>query len=159
MNPALSLVNQKLYHASLHLGLLRGELERQDIPAAVLLEAIGQSVQFHLRLAYGAFLLVLAGGEPDGEPLPGTVEEATARYGLEQPLRGELQELAALERGDSWLAALLRGGEVRDFGDSLRGSADSLAVEQGGYSEAQLREWHTALADLIDRMADSLDEW
>lgn len=155
------LANRKLYHAAILLRMLAAELEREELPANVVLEAVGLAVREHLLEAYGWFLLELAGvEEPGGPPERGApprgVDALVREYGLAEPLRGELVELAQLERR-GWLGELLAVPAAVSTG--VRSGPDQLQVVEQGWSLQQLRAWHDGLADIIDRMAHGLDEW
>ena len=69
------------------------------------------------------------------------------------PYEVELRQLEA----SGWLHVLLAGGG----GASRTGStADSgLALVARDWDEVQLVRWHDEIADLIDRMSHSLEEW
>lgn len=160
------LANRKLYHAAILLRMLAAELEREELPANVVLEAVGLAVREHLLEAYGWFLLELAGAEePRGAPERGApergappcgVDALVREYGLAEPLRGELVELAQLERR-GWLGELLAVPTAAST--AARSGPDQLQVVEQGWSLQQLRAWHDGLADIIDRMAHGLDEW
>ena len=156
MHPALGIANQRLYHASILTRLLVSERERQELPVSVLMAAVGEAARWHLQGAYGWFLVALAElpDMPANPPL--SVAELVVQQGLEEPLRGELVELRQLE-ASGWLHVLLAGGG----GASRTGStADSgLALVARDWDEVQLVRWHDEIADLIDRMSHSLEEW
>ena len=136
--------------------MLAAELEREELPANVVLEAAGIAVREHLLEAYGWFLLELAGaGEPQGAP-PRSVDALVRLYGLSEPLRGELVELAQLEQR-GWLGGLLAAPPATGAAPQTR--PDQLSVVEQSWSPEQLRAWHDGLAEIIDRMAHGLDEW
>ncbi len=155
MSSARSLANQKLYHAIILIRMLDAELAREELPAARVLEAVGLAVRRHLLEAYGWFLLELAeiNDLPTEPPL--AIAELEQRYDLPEPRRGELVELAQLER-EGWLAALQAPPQPTR---SSAASANLLAVAEQPWSQEGLRQWHDLLADLIDRMSHGLDEW
>ena len=146
--------NQKLYHARLHLDLLAAAVAGQAAPPAPLLEAVGQSVQWHLQQAYGWFLLELAGLQELPPLPPDSVAALLQHYPLPAPLRGELIELQHVEQRDGWLRQLL--GAVPSNPASDSGAQPLLQCD---WSEARLQGWHDSLAALIERMSDSLAEW
>jgi hypothetical protein len=157
LNNARALANQKLYFANVLLQMLRAELLREELPAAVLLEAVGQSVRAQLLDAYGWFLLELAEtGELPAQP-PHSVAELRQSLDTSQPLRGELVELSNLENAPGWLADLQALRPQSPPG--ARHAADTLQLMEPQWSARELEQWSTALAALVDRMSDSLDEW
>lgn len=150
------LANRKLYHASILIRMLGPELGREDLPAHIVLEAVGLAVRQHLLEAYGWFLLELAGvDEPAGAP-PAGVAALQRQYTLDEPLRGELVELLQLEK-QGWLAELL--SHPQPGGGIAARDPDRLAVVEQSWSEDLLRNWHDRLSDLIDRLGHGLDEW
>jgi hypothetical protein len=158
MGSARSLANQKLYHAALHQRMLEAELAKQDVAASVLLEAVGPSIQLHLRQAYGWFLLELAEVTelPPAPPL--CVAQLCSQFDVGEPLRGELVELQNLEQRHGWLAELLTDRPLSPS-VSARAAPAGLGVMQSDWSQEELQAWYEALAGLIERMSDSLDEW
>ncbi len=155
MSTCRSRANEKLYHAAILIRMLGAELAREELPARVVLEAVGQAVRHHLLDAYGWFLLELAeASDLPAEP-PHDIDALRQLVALQEPLRGELVELTTLEQG-GWLASLRALPTAR--GPASTGG-DLLVVAEQGWSEAQLREWHDQLADLIDRIGHGLDEW
>lgn len=150
------LANRKLYHASILIRMLGPELGREDLPAQVVLEAVGLAVRQHLLEAYGWFLLELAGVEDAGSSPPTSVAALQRDYALDEPLRGELVELLQLE-SQGWLASLLSSPGVG--GHATSRDPDRLAVVEQSWSEDMLRNWYENLADLIDRLGHGLDEW
>ncbi len=157
MRTARALANQKLYHAALHQRMLARELARNDVAASILLEAVGRSVQQQLRDAYGWFLLELAAVEDLPTSPLHSVAQLCAAHDVDQPLRGELVELMNLEQRPGWLLELLSDRPLSVAG---AGSAPAgLSLVQSDWSQAELQDWYEALADLIERMSDSLDEW
>lgn len=157
MRPARALANQKLYHAALHQRMLARELEREDVAAGVLLEAVGRSVQQQLRDAYGWFLLELAAVEDLPMIPPHSVAQLREGHALEKPLRGELVELKNLERRPGWLLELLSDRSPSIAAASSAGPG--LSLLQSDWSLAELQAWYEELEGLIERMSDSLDEW
>ena len=157
MRAARALANQKLYHAALHQRMLARELAQEDVDASVLLEAVGRSVQQHLRDAYGWFLLELAAVEDLPVKPPHSVAELCTGYGVESPLRGELVELKNLERSSGWLLELLYDRSLSAA--AARSAPAGLSLVQSNWSQAELQDWYEALEGLIERMSDSLDEW
>lgn len=157
MGPARALANQKLYHAALHRRMLARELAREDVAASVLLEAVGRSVQQQLRDAYGWFLLELAAVEDLPTIPPHSVAQLCEGYAVEKPLRGELVELMNLERRPGWLVDLLSDRPLSVAAD--RSAPAGLSLVQSSWSQVELETWYEALAGLIERMSDSLDEW
>jgi hypothetical protein len=157
MRPARALANQKLYHAVLHQRMLARELAREDVAAGVLLEAVGRSVQHHLRDAYGWFLLELAAVEDLPTVPPHSVAQLVAGHDIERPLRGELVELMNLERRSGWLVDLLSDRSLSVA--AARSAPAGLSLVQSDWSQAELQAWYEALEALIERMSDSLDEW
>lgn len=157
MGPARALANHKLYHAVLHQRMLVRELALEDVAASVLLEAIGRSVQQHLREAYGWFLLELADIQDLPALPPQSVTQLCEAYAVERPLRGELVELTNLERRSGWLAELLANRPLSVA--AAKSAPVGLALVQSDWSQAELQSWTEALEALIERMSDSLDEW
>ena len=157
MTAARALANQKLYYAAIHQRMLSAELAREDIPAAVLLEAVGQSVRQHLLDAYGWFLLELAEIEELPALPPHTVAELLQQWPQQEPLRGELVELMGLEQTPGWLAELHL--PVAQSVPGTAAPADTLVVVDAQWSQPQLEGWYNSLVALIERMSDSLDEW
>jgi hypothetical protein len=157
MRPARALANQKLYHAALHQRMLARELAREDVAASVLLEAVGRSVQQHLRDAYGWFLLELAAVEDLPAIPPHSVTQLCEEHAVDRPLCGELVELMNMERRSGWLMQLLSDRALSAAAD--RSAPAGLSLVQSDWSQAELHAWHEALEDLIERMSDSLDEW
>jgi len=157
LSSARALANQKLYFATVLLKMLRAELRREELPAAVLLEAVGQSVRAQLLDAYGWFLMELAeASELPAQP-PHSVAELRDSLDPSQPLRGELVELSNLEKSPGWLANLQT---VRPQSLPVgRNTADTLQMVESQWSTQELEQWSSALAALVDRMSDSLDEW
>jgi hypothetical protein len=121
------------------------------------LEAVGRSVQHHLRDAYGWFLLELAAVEDLPTTPPHSVAQLCESHAVEKPLRGELVELTNLERRPGWLVELLsnRSPSVA----AARSATAGLSLVQSDWSLAELQAWHEELTGLIERMSDSLDEW
>ncbi len=166
MSAARARANRKLYHAAVLQRMLTAEMEREELPAGVLLEAVGESVRLQLLDAYGWFLLELA----EVEELPGTpphsVPALCAAWPQAEPLRGELVELQNLEQATSWLSELqapppaTAGGAsppVTAGGTSPAG--DTLNVVEAQWSASTLEQWYSGLSGLMERMSDSLDEW
>ena len=137
--------------------MLDAELAREELPARVVLEAVGLAVRRHLLEAYGWFLLELAEADDLPSEPPLGMAGLRAGWSLKQPLRGELVELDQLER-QGWLAELLAPPSTSQ-GGRRDGGADLLPLAEAGWSETQLRDWHDQLAELIDRMGHGLDEW
>ena len=157
MRAARALANQKLYHAALHQRMLARELAREDVAASVLLEAVGRSVQQHLRDAYGWFLLELAAVEDLPMIPPHSVTQLCAAHTVEKPLRGELVELTNLEQRSGWLVELLSDRPLSVA--AARSAPVGLSLVQSHWSQAELQAWYEALEGMIERMGDSLDEW
>ena len=157
MTVARALANQKLYYAAIHQRMLSAELAREDIPAAVVLDAVGQSVRQHLLDAYGWFLLELAGTEELPAQPPHTVADLLRQWPQQEPLRGELVELMDLETRPGWLLEL--HSPVAQSVPGTAAPADALVVVDAQWSQAQLEGWYGSLVALIERMSDSLDEW
>jgi hypothetical protein len=157
MSSARARANRKLYHAAILLRMLATESEREDLPAQVLLEAVGESVRLHLLDAYGWFLLELAQVEVMPERPPHTLDELDQRWPQVEPLRGELVEIRALECSESWLAGLQSVPPTVSTGTSA--GPDILSTVEAGWSQSGLQQWYTGLSDLMERMSDSLDEW
>lgn len=157
MSSALAQANQKLYFASLHLQLLERELAAGQLPARALQQALGESARYHLREAYGWFLLELLGGETQPAEPPASMTALRAAGALSEPLRGELLELELREQQPGWLAQLL----AADNSGPLAAPTDPalVAVGQCSWGVVELRQWQTELEQLLDRMSDSLSEW
>ncbi len=156
MHPARAQANQSLYYSALHLRWLEQELEREQIPASVVLEAAGRSVQWHVREAYGWFLLELAGSSELPVTPPESLERLLPLLDSSAAQRGELIELINLERRPSWLLELLSDRPASSMGAAR---TDNLAQPASGWSLAELYEWQQGVANLIERMSDSLEEW
>ncbi len=152
---ARSRANQHLYFAALHMQFLRAELERELHPASVLLESLGQSIQFHLQRAYGWFLLELTGTTLPVVAPPVNVAQAVTYLDGEEPLRGELVELRNLEAADGWLADLLA---VQESARPTAGMQLGIQMVSSPWTIEGLEHWHSSLSDLMDRMSDSLEE-
>jgi len=154
---SLAKANQKLYFAALVRRILAFELERGHYPSHVLLAALGEAVRFHLREAYGWFLLELAESETPPASPPGSVADTIVLCHLSEPLRGELVELANLEERDGWLADLLHSAAPEDAARPADG--DIPLRTRGPWEPARLDAWYEGLADIMERMSDSLEEW
>ena len=157
MSAARARANRKLYHAAVLQRMLAAEMEREELPAGVLLEAVGESVRLQLLDAYGWFLLELAGVEELPGTPPHSVPALCAAWPQAEPLRGELVELLNLEQSQSWLAGLLDSPPALALGTSPVG--DTLNVVEAQWSASTLEQWYSGLSGLMDRMSDSLDEW
>ena len=159
MASARALANQKLYHAAVLLQSWR-EAEGGLVPASILDAAFGQSVQRHLHLAYGWFLLELAGYSdlPTQPPLNcKTMLESDPELAAQR--RGELHEFLQLER-EGWLQGLVAPTPERLPRPPARGASQAL-IRTETPSEINLeacQQWHRRLESVMDRMADSLDE-
>jgi hypothetical protein len=158
LSSARALANQKLYFASLHLHMLARELAREDVPASLLLEAVGQSVQTHLQDAYGWFLLELAAVDALPVTPPHSVAALFAVHPQLDLRRGELIELQNLEQSASWLQQLLTA-RATSSGAAQASHGVGLAVVETLWNERQLQAWSEQLRAIIDRMSDSLEEW
>jgi hypothetical protein len=158
LSSARALANQKLYFASLHLRMLARELAGEDVPASLLLEAVGQSVQMHLQDAYGWFLLELGGIDALPKTPPNSVAAAHQAYPQIDLSRGEMIELQNLEQRAGWLQEmLLQRGTSTATGPATQ--PDGLSLVETSWNEQQLQNWAQKLSAIIERMSDSLDEW
>jgi hypothetical protein len=81
-----------------------------------------------------------------------------SQFDVGEPLRGELVELQNLEQRHGWLAELLTDRPLSPS-VSARAAPAGLGVMQSDWSQEELQAWYEALAGLIERMSDSLDEW
>lgn len=115
--------------------------------------AFAPALRLHLLDAYGWLLLASLRLTPLPEHPPHSTRELPALPpGIAEP--GEVAECRALEAG-SWLSRL---AAPLPPGLPLRRTNGSLAIERGYPDLADYRNWTEALAELIARMADSLDE-
>ena len=156
MGPALGRANQKLYHAAILTRLLSAERAREQVPLAVLLDAIGVPARQHLLDAYGWLLVALVDPAELPQDPPGDMDALVAAYGLSEPLRGELVELRQLE-ATGWLGELVSASVTPGAAASPVNSELSLVAR--AWDDGQLEEWRRQLEDLIDRLSHGLDEW
>lgn len=128
--------------------------------------ALVQGALYHLESAYRLHLRGLAEGYECGMPAGVTSVQtllaALAERGRTAP---EAQELADLEAGDSWLAALLSAhrqlGEVSVHAARAEGE-NLIPLRPGAGGDptlARVREWLQRLEELVERHHDLMREW
>jgi len=157
VSAARARANRKLYHAAVLQRMLQHELAREEVPARVVLDAVGESVRLALLDAYGWFLLELAGVDELPSQPPHRIIDLLQAWPQAEPLRGELVELQNLERAAGWLAELQASPPVAPVAVSQPPGA--LSTVELDWSAERLEQWHSGLSELMDRMSDSLDEW
>ncbi|MEM1111100.1 MAG: DUF6586 family protein [Pseudomonadota bacterium] len=158
MSGARARANHSLYLARILIRSWQTAQAEQQASRLALAQAFTCATRDHLLEAYGWFLLQIAA--PDSLP------EAPPRSCAELPQlspgkarSGEISEFVLLEN-DGWLAQLLNTVRPSAGGLSSRDprnlAAPVAAVES---SAEQFAEWADALAEIFDRMGDSLDEY
>jgi hypothetical protein len=158
VSDGLGRANRKLYHASILLQMLERELAREYYPASIVLEAAAPAIRLHLLDALGWFLLELAEVSNLPEAPPHSVAALKDQCKLQEPIRGELVEIGNLEQ-QGWLKALQSEPLRPGASQPAAGGANLLAVADQAWSLEQLRQWATAVDELIDRLGHGLDEW
>ena len=160
MRTPRAFANQKLYYARIQLDMLAHQLEQEQIPHRVLLDAMGESIQNHLRDAYGWLLLELAQLPGQYRVPPTDVSDLLENYGAPEQIRAEIELMRAQEQRTGWLQQMLnaRPGIVGSDG-TTRAAANNLATGvSGGYELPQLQAWHESLSALLDGLGDTLEE-
>ncbi len=168
-NSQRPLVNERLYYCRLHLDYLAAELLRQDTPKAILENAIGDSILFHLMLCYRAYLSEIA----ESYALPAS-DFSSARV-LVEGLRAaeqesaEANELLSLEASGSWLSALFQhyrsimSGKPATSSPQVPSESPIIyAAQQDEADHLGLKEYEGvfhALTELISRQRTCLEEW
>lgn len=169
-NTQRPVVNQRLYFCRLHLDWLESELSLQVLPKALLEQSLGESLLFHLVLAYRAYLLEIAQAcSVQPQPLYSARQLLTVLERQEH-YSGEASELAELESGPSWLSGLLGHYEALDSSHSPEPSLPSAGKAAGdiplsqleggeGIAIGQAREYLDALNKTIENQRLRLEEW
>ena len=155
MSSARGRANHGLYLARILLSAWREALARQELPALVLAQAFHPAARNHLLDAYGWFLLALS----QADPLPVTPPHSCAQVPPApqgKVLAGEINELRQLETG-GWLGAMLQESTFASQGSQRQGSLARVVSDQP--DPEQVEHWLEHLAELFDRMGDSLDEY
>ncbi len=161
-------INRKLRSARGHIALLEADPSREDFPALL------ESTVFQLMGAYLFFLHNVAQfcGVEDLSGIQCAVL-LKKRFDTRMIRCGELDELAALEESDSWLARMCRtyrvclGEELEEAGTSAAApAADLLARDsaaspgvRGSMSVEQCRDWYDKLRGTIRRVQAIMVEW
>ena len=155
MSSARGLANHSLYMARIVLAGWQASRDSSDIMSEAADAAFAPAVRLHLLDAYGWFLLAMLRATDLPERPPHTTDELPERgRGIAVP--GELLEYQGLERQGSWLSRLqatLPRGLPRPAGRQVLAMA-------GSYPNINdYHGWAAALAELFERMSDSLDEY
>lgn len=127
--------------------------------------ALVEGALYHLESAYRLHLRGLAEGYECGMPAGETSAQALlAALAEHDRSAAEARELADLEAGDSWLAALLSAhrqlGEVSVHA-ARAGGEKLIPLRQGASGDptlARVREWLQHLEELVERHHDLMRE-
>ena len=164
-NAQRPIVNQRLYFCRLHLDWLSEQLAQQRIAKSVLQQCLGESVQFHLVLAYRAYLAEIAVAYnlssinfADASDLAADLsaqglESAEAKELQQLESAGWLSELLAYHRSIGPLQAPVRqprASQVISFADV---SAD------GVLDLACCQSYYQSLNQIIENQRERLEEW
>ena len=174
-NSQRPLVNQRLYFVRLHSDWLEAQRAAEQLPRAVVDQALGESLILHLVLAYQAYLNEVA----EAYQLPASNNIRAVALVEQLAARGqssaEAEELRSLELSDSWLSQVLKHFENLGQGElslaaSPQASSNSVnkqAVELIGSSNNQsqaiditaLNTAAQSLEALIERQRTCTEEW
>lgn len=161
-NQQRPVVNQRLYFAHLHLQWLERELASEDLPAATVEQALGESLFFHLQAAYRSYLLEIA--ESYGL-FPQSLDSARDFQLLlerEGKTAAQVTELVGLETSDSWLAYLLSNATDAVLPVNKVPSGSNIALVELATGETTVeRAKHCCeqLSALIENQRVQLEEW
>ncbi|OMH38725.1 DUF6586 family protein [Motiliproteus sp. MSK22-1] len=170
--------NQKLGFCRLHLEQLKIAESSSDWNKHALIESFNESVLFYLAGAYGAFLGEIADiyrldpqeVDPQSADALNSLLTRLSNQGIEAP---EVNEIAQLLDGETWLAALLRAYQACWRAESRRVRQPSELASQSeihvvqvnpDYADepqviSQLEQWLNALSELVERHRESMKEW
>ena len=167
-NAQRPIVNQRLYFCRLHLDWLSQELAREDLPQSVLEQSLGESLLFHLMMAYRAYLQEIAVAYSTPVHDVHNAQQLLTRLESNGYTSAEASELKGLEEAESWLAELFQ--RYRSVGSLQRAAAvirpQSLAREQhctegttGPLTNTECQGYFQALTAVIDNQRSRLEEW
>lgn len=155
MATARGKANQHAYHALILLESWQQQRNAEQLPARVLDDAFGESVQLQLNRAYGWFLLVVA-GTTELPSLPPLSAQNLPPVPDGVALPGQLRELRSLEQS-GWLGQM-QSLRSRTGSTPVTSGAKLGAVGGSDFQRQQMLSWHGELLLLFDRMTQLMDE-
>ena len=165
-NSQRPIVNQRLYFCRLHLQWLEQQLEGEEIPRRVLEQSLGESILFHLVVAYRAYLAEIATAYTASSSASfSDASELVAALEAQGYSSAEARELQQLEQGNSWLAELLSGYQtLGGVEQSVKSSAPQMitAFEVDASQKIDLdsaSDYFQALNAVIENQRSRLEEW
>ena len=165
------IVNQRLYFARLHCDWIAQEQDKQQLPKRVIEQSLGESVIFHLVMAYRAYLSEVGEAYLQPQRAYSSALELLQFFSEQKVESAQVSELALLEgrsEPDGWLRDLLAlhmqsvnsahtlpavaVNSRNTLAITLTDQADELSLERGLH-------FHHCLSVLIETQRLCLEEW
>lgn len=156
-----AITNHNLHLAKLLLVQLNQQLLSEPSKEALLLDAFGQAVVWHLQRSVHALVAELA-DRARLAPELAMQRVFENQHGDIDSLPAELREVAVLQR-DAWLGQLMTAERVETYSKPSHKSDVSLvvvhSVADNYFGIEELRSWFSHFDALLDRFRETTVEW
>ena len=162
-----AIVNQRLYFCRLHIDWLEQKLQQQDLPKHVLQQSLGESIIFHLVLAYQAYLSELYQAYTTLSCAVLSAHELIGQLGQKNMQSAEARECLLLESNEQWLGQLLE--QFQTLGPVETKRVSNTAPQSIAFSEVdindpsfnvqRLKSYLDHLNTLINNHRSHIQEW
>ena len=166
VNVQRPIVNQRLYYCRLHLQWLAEQLDLQLIPKSLLLQSLGESVIYHLVLAYRAYLSEIATAYALPASSLDSAAELVMALAAKNSESAEAAELQLLEISPCWLTDLLacfQSPSVVHGAKTKLGTATMISLTEIDSSQDlslnKFEYYLKQLNELISEQRTRLEEW